>query len=713
MNASAPIPVALVSTSPDGDESLALGYLAASLREAGHAPHLLTFTGPLDLEPVAREVVALDAPLLGVSIPSGVAAVDVLAFLHLVRQLGYAGHVTAGGAFATLARRRLLAEYPELDSVVRHDGEVPLVQLAEVVGRGAPAATVAGITTRAGDGLPAPMDRARFRQVRAERSLGRVYAGVPQARISAVRGCWGRCRYCGLAALHTEAHDEAVRCGMSGDAIREAGIGRLRRRPTEDVADEIADLYHRRGVRYFHFVDENHLPPDSGEAEEVLAALDRELRARDVGPRAMSMMLRADAATEPVVRAMRRLGVVRSLLGVESMRAEGLAGLGRSGRADASLRAMDRLARAGVSFHFNLLLVHPGSTMASIDAEVAALHDVRGGLIDPFQVEVLEGTELFNRLQREGRLEGGPLLWHFWPQEPAARRFAGLLTQLKRRALGNIALTAFAHEVLGELAVSRQLGRLRGDDAPLVRAEARLVSAHNALWVRLLDGACALAKGPPSPGATEAFLLDAQLAAARLTLEFERLQSAVRSACTGSMRSDVTFPSAARAAAVAVAVLAAGCQRDGAPPKVADPAWRPGAAEVETRAPSGTAPSDAAAPKAAPSAAAPRPPGQGGTRGAAAAPSRGVVAEKCDERTTREQQEKLREQTEQCEYFCDGPRSAYRLVLDAEGRVSDVEMENGQPLSPRIKQCYLRSVEGQTFPCVGAEYWSNCHILLK
>lgn len=53
---------------------------------------------------------------------------------------------------------------------------------------------------------------------------------------------------------------------------------------------------------------------------------------------------------------------------------------------------MKNLVRRGVMFHFNVLLIYPDSTIDSIEREITGLGDVFGGLIDPFQVEVFQGT---------------------------------------------------------------------------------------------------------------------------------------------------------------------------------------------------------------------------------------------------------------------------------------------------------------------------------
>jgi len=688
--------VVLVATLPDGDESLGLAYLAAALRQAGHRPRVVTFRGCGDLEQAARRACNGPAPLLGLAIPSGHAAIDILAFLHRVRALGYRGHVTCGGAYATLARDRLLRTVDGLDSVVRHDGEIPIARLADALSRDEALATVPGLTTREGDGVPAPVDDRTGMLMAPERDDLRLYAGVPSAKISAVRGCWGGCRYCGLAGLRREAMREARARGLSTQAACSAGVGGMRRRPVDHVADEMARLYHDKGVRYFHFVDENHLPRDPEQAQAVLVELREALARRRVGNRAVSLMLRADVATPQVVESLVRLGVVRCLLGVESNTPEGLAALGRGATPEANELAVRNLTRHNISFHLNVLLVHPESTLASIEAEVQALRDIEGGLLDPFQVEALEGTDLFERLRRRGLLLGGPHVWHFWPEEPAARRFAEAFYLLKRQVMGQQQLTAYAYEVLGTLAVGGKLGRLGSAHRSLAQEGRRHIAIHNALWISLLEEAIAHAK-EPRPGQVDALLKTGSLRAASVTLAFARLAKAVHGAANQSLRTDVFYPRTTTAVAFAAAVLAASCGGT-----TTTTAWGGGDASAIDASDGGSADASDASDATL---------GDGSADDAQDSPV-------CTGSVARKELESIREAAEaSCELICSNVEDmfvSYSFVLDDEGRVVDMKLDDGEPVPPEIKECYLASVAGQVFPCL-AEYptWVPCAVALK
>jgi len=149
--------VVLLGREREGDENLALRYLAAALEKAGHRPHILPLCGPPDFSGAADLILRKDPVLVGLSISDGDMAIDALAFARYLRGRGYSGHLTCGGTLATLIRHELLERHQGIDSVIRHAGEVPIVELADILAAGKSLEGVPGMTTREGDGAPAPV----------------------------------------------------------------------------------------------------------------------------------------------------------------------------------------------------------------------------------------------------------------------------------------------------------------------------------------------------------------------------------------------------------------------------------------------------------------------------------------------------------------------------------------------------------------------------
>src|SRR5262245_45391301 len=108
--------IALVG--PEFEENLSLRYLASCLSSAGFRVEILPFNQDIDLPEIVRAVCTDEPPLLvGLSLAFQWRAKDFLALAMALREGGYAGHLTAGGHFATFASRELLADFPELDSI--------------------------------------------------------------------------------------------------------------------------------------------------------------------------------------------------------------------------------------------------------------------------------------------------------------------------------------------------------------------------------------------------------------------------------------------------------------------------------------------------------------------------------------------------------------------------------------------------------------------
>ena len=137
--------IALVG--PEFEENLSLRYLASSLQQAGFDSRLLAFNRDLDLVRIADAILEADEPpiVVGLSLSFQWRARDFLALAMTLKERGYAGHITAGGHFATFACAELLRDFPELDSICRQEAEGTMVTLARAVQAGAGPAALAEI----------------------------------------------------------------------------------------------------------------------------------------------------------------------------------------------------------------------------------------------------------------------------------------------------------------------------------------------------------------------------------------------------------------------------------------------------------------------------------------------------------------------------------------------------------------------------------------
>ena len=463
--------VALVGRRLAHNENLGLAYLRAALEAAGAAvrTHYVN-----DVAELARAIAAIlsDRPqVVGLSLSDGGSALLPLALGEALRRASFAGHITCGGQFATLARAWLLERYGWLDSVVRFAGEAPLVALASRVAGGEPVFGVPGVTTRAGDGPPAlVLDRTPFELSPKRAELPEIL-GHPAAHMTATRGCRGRCRYCGPAALHTLEVAEGARAGIAKSTLRAHGVGGVRRRELDAICDEMAELWHDRAVRYFYFVDEHLLPYDEQEGLRFLSEFSRGLRARRVGPFGIGTMLRADRLTPRLVRSFAEAGLVRAFVGLELGPAEDARRFGRPVATQADLALLRTFAEAGVATVSNLMLVHPYSTPETVAAAVDLLEQIPAGVFETTRMMVYHGTRLFERIAQEGRLLGNPLRYGYRFEHPAMQGFAEIFSRLRGEAFWDYSIAYRTHDAYLALALARRLHPERVDRGVGARLE--------------------------------------------------------------------------------------------------------------------------------------------------------------------------------------------------------------------------------------------------
>src|SRR5690242_6625019 len=124
-----PRPVMLVGFQNQGN--LGLGYLAAVLRRSGYDVQVV------DIEQDPAEIVRLACELkpvlIGFSLIFQFFIDRYAALLYLLRSNDIDCHFTMGGHFPSLSYEQTLELVPELDSIVRFEGETTLLELVEAV----------------------------------------------------------------------------------------------------------------------------------------------------------------------------------------------------------------------------------------------------------------------------------------------------------------------------------------------------------------------------------------------------------------------------------------------------------------------------------------------------------------------------------------------------------------------------------------------------
>ncbi|MCP4677844.1 MAG: radical SAM protein [Deltaproteobacteria bacterium] len=484
--------IALVGRRLSGNENLGLGYLTTALQNAGHRVQVEYINRGDDLQRIVRAITSDSFFMVGISLSDGGSSFLPLALGEMLHRRGYKGHITAGGHFATLTDGWLLERYHWLDSVVRFAGEVPVVELAKCVETGGDFTVLPGVRTRLGPGLPAPVFDNTPMEIWPTRDVRPEIIGYGVAQVSATRGCKGRCTYCGPAAIQSREKSEALAIGASREDIARCGVGGVRRRDLNDLCDEMAELWHKSGVRYFYLVDEHLLPYEEAAALDYLDTWRHGLERRKVGRFGIGLMLRAERITQAIIERFKQVGLVRAFIALELATPKEGTAFGRKINPEHNLRILETFNRLGMETVSNLMLVHPYSTTDTIASGLEYLKRIRTGLFETTRMMPYHGTRLADRLRKEGRIDGNPLRYGYGFEDPTVTRFVQSFARLRAKSFRDYSLAYYAHDVFVSMVLARHLFPERRLGALSMRVE-RLREQINRTYVDAYEAAFKLA----------------------------------------------------------------------------------------------------------------------------------------------------------------------------------------------------------------------------
>ena len=388
------------------EENLSLRYLAAAAAEAGHQPAIVAFDEASQVQAVAARLVLGGYTFVGLSLAFQHRAREFGDLARVMRDLGYEGHICLGGHVAAPAWREVLDDLPTVDSIIRHDGEVTLVKLLEVLDQPERWRSVHGVCCRDEEGSPVRAEDRRQPDdldalpfpVRDRPHAEHV--GLRFAPMAGSRGCYGNCAYCCINSWHRESTGK-----------------RLRFRSTANMAEEMAQLYHQRDVRIFCFHDDNFFMPRPKNTIARLESLREELDRRDVGRVGMVGKCRPDQVDTEMLRVARRCGVFRMYLGVENGSDAGLSHLNRLHDVASCRRALELFREAGMFACFNILLFEPDTRFDDLWGNLEFLRGTVDFPSNFCRAEVYSGSALQGRLKEQGRLRGGYLGYSYEIQD--------------------------------------------------------------------------------------------------------------------------------------------------------------------------------------------------------------------------------------------------------------------------------------------------------
>ncbi len=388
-------------------ENLSTRYLAAVLRQHGYSVTLAAFSTPDEMGTVVQQARRESPRLIGLSIIFQYRAPEFLALAAELRQVLPNAHITTGGHFPTFTASELLRDYAALDSVVRGEGELTLLELVDHLDSPSTWRDIPGLTFRENGQVVANPSRPLIADLDslpfpARDTWPQHHLGIGVSPVVGSRGCYRNCAFCSIHAFYGSSR------------------GKLQRfRSVPNLVDEMEQLYRDCGVRFFIFNDDEWFAPGAARLPRI-QALERELARRQLDA-ILSIKCRADDVELDLFRRLRDLGVARAYVGIESGSDHSLQTLNKRTTVAQNRRALETLNRLGLLADFGLIFFDPESTAEDIRANLDFFHDMAGAGQAPLsfgRMEVYAGTAIQERLAREGRLTGDYLAWNYTNPDP-------------------------------------------------------------------------------------------------------------------------------------------------------------------------------------------------------------------------------------------------------------------------------------------------------
>lgn len=289
--------------------------------------------------------------------------------------------VVFGGPHVTPADAETLAEHPEIDVVVRNEGEATLLELMEHYVRGAgELERIRGITYRRGDAIRRNPARALIKNL-DELPLpdrGEINLNVGMIGLQTSRGCPGRCIFCVAGAM--------------------AG-GMFRNHSAERVLDELLYLY-RQGARRFFFQDDT-ITADVPRLHAILGLIKRFGLQMEWSAESRVDVIDQDPE---IFAKMAGAGCTWVQFGVEAGAQDVLDNLQKRIEVDQIYRAISAARAAGLKAVCTMLMGHPFDTPATIRTSVAFAESLieRGAYVLFSIVVPYPGTKLQKQAEHFG-----------------------------------------------------------------------------------------------------------------------------------------------------------------------------------------------------------------------------------------------------------------------------------------------------------------------
>ena len=383
---------------------LGLGYIAASLEANGHSVSLIEGVNYDYSLQKALELIINEKPNIVGFMATSFARLRVVELIKKVKEHTGALTVAGGPHFHATAKQALL-NIPELDIVVKGEGELTLVELAEFYNNGKDFGKVKGIIFRDNGQIAETIDRPMvmnlddlpmpaYHLYNLSKYKG-ILKGTNLKAIGVIssRGCPNRCTFCANRVLRKQA---------------------LRLRDPNKFVDEIEFLHNTYGYEAFDFWDDTLTMVKSH-----IYAICEEIIKRNLKIKWFARV-RVNTVDRAILQRMKDAGCVSIAYGIESGSDKVLRSINKGATVAQAEEAVKISSEVGFNISNYFIVSLPGESLVDVDATIKLMRKFsKYKNVHNYYcfAMIYPGTEL-EQIAKEEKLIPGDFNWyqHFYCQ---------------------------------------------------------------------------------------------------------------------------------------------------------------------------------------------------------------------------------------------------------------------------------------------------------
>jgi radical SAM superfamily enzyme YgiQ (UPF0313 family) len=364
---------------------LGLGYLAAVLEKNHYQVDVIDCQVlKLSLEDFRNEIIKRQPDIVGVT-SSTLTYQTALKLVKIAREVCPNCITIAGGSHVTFWDDHALEECPELDIIVRREGENTVLELVQLIEAGKSFSEVLGTTCRKDGKIVRNPDRPYIEDLDSLPFPARHLWPMEKFReledilyLATSRGCVYWCEFCTTVRMHGRKY---------------------RMRSPKNVVDELEFLHKTYGVKKFTFCDDA-FTVDQPRTESLCnEILQRGLKIE------WNCGTRVDMLTQDLLAKMKTAGCVSVWFGVESGTQQVLDAMKKGISPELTMKVLGWVREAGLMPVPNVILGFPGETKESAWKTIKFVEKVAPDAVGFYNVATpFPGTPMYDMVKEKGWL---------------------------------------------------------------------------------------------------------------------------------------------------------------------------------------------------------------------------------------------------------------------------------------------------------------------